>query len=380
MNFKKLGNTNLKVSSICLGTMTWGEQNTQKDAFGQMDYAVDQGINFFDTAELYAVPMKPETRGKTSQFIGEWFLKTKKRNKIVLADKVAGKSSMSWLRPNGENTFLNKKQIEFAVNRSLQDLKTDYIDLYQVHWPDRPIDPFSGKLEYQHKNSDAFVSIDETLDILNNLVKVGKVRHIGISNESAWGINQYLKFAEQKKLARIVSIQNAYNFLNRKFEVNLSEIAIREKVGLLVYSPLASGYLSGKYRNGAMPKNSRMDLFYDFWPRYRTVNSEKAIEEYWNLAKNFNLNLAQMAIKFCEIQQFVTSVIIGATTLQQLKTNVDSVDINLSKELIKKIGEIQKSILIHAHKNNKKNSNFISLLFYFWNIKCRRKLKKYWKI
>jgi aryl-alcohol dehydrogenase-like predicted oxidoreductase len=249
---------------------------------------------------------------------------------------------MSWLRPNGENTFLNKKQIEFAVNRSLQDLKTDYIDLYQVHWPDRPIDPFSGKLEYQHKNSDASVGIEETLDTLNNLVKLGKVRHIGISNESAWGTNQYLKFAEQKKLARIVSIQNAYNFLNRKFEVNLSEIAIREKVGLLAYSPLASGYLSGKYRNDEMPKNSRMDLFYDFWPRYRTVNSEKTIEEYWNLAKIFNLNFAQMAIKFCEIQPFVTSVIIGATTLQQLKTNVDSVDINLNKELINKIGEIQK--------------------------------------
>jgi len=286
--------------------------------------------------------MKPETRGKTSQFIGEWFLKTKNRNKIVLADKVAGVSSMSWLRPNGEKTCLNKKQIEFAIDRSLKDLKTDYIDLYQVHWPDRPAGPFSGKLEYEHENSDNSVSIEETLDALNNLVKVGKVRHIGISNETAWGINQYLKYSEQKKLARIVSIQNAYNFLNRKFEIALSEIAITEKVGLLVYSPLASGYLTGKYRNGAMPKNSRMDLFYDFWPRYRTVNSEKAIEEYWNLAKNFKLNLAQMAIKFCEIRPFVTSVIIGATTLEQLKTNIDSVDINLNKELIEKIGEIQK--------------------------------------
>ena len=248
---------------------------------------------------------------------------------------------MSWLRPDGENTCLNKKQIEFAIDRSLKDLKTDYIDLYQVHWPDRPIDPFSGKLEYQHKNSNASLGIEETLDALNNLVKVGKVRHIGISNESSWGTNQYLKFSEQKKLARIVSIQNAYNFLNRKFEVNLSEIAIREKVGLLVYSPLASGYLSGKYRNGAMPKNSRMDLFYDFWPRYRTANSEKAIEEYWNLAKNFNLDLAQMAIKFCEIQQFVTSVIIGATTLQQLKIDIESVNVNLTEEIIKKINAIQ---------------------------------------
>ena len=342
MNFKNLGNTDLKVSTICLGTMTWGEQNTQKDAFSQMDYAVDQGINFFDTAELYAVPMKPETRGKTSQYIGEWFLKTKKRKKIILADKVAGRSEMSWLRTNGENTSLNKTQIEFAIDRSLKDLKTDYIDLYQVHWPDRPSGSFSGKLEYKHKDSENSVSIEETLDTLNNLVKVGKVRHIGISNETAWGTNQYLKFAENKKVARIVSIQNAYNFLNRGFEVNLSEIAIREKVGLLAYSPLASGYLSGKYRNGAMPKNSRMDLFYDFWPRYRTVNSEKTIEEYWNLAKTFNLNLAQMAIKFCEIQPFVTSVIIGATTLEQLKTNIDSVNVNLNKEIIKKIGEIHK--------------------------------------
>ena len=342
MDFKKLGSTNLKVSTICLGTMTWGEQNTQKEAFEQMDYALDQGVNFFDTAELYAVPMKSETRGKTSQIIGEWFLKTKKRNKIILADKVVGTSSMSWMRPNGENSSLNKKQIEFAIDRSLKDLKTDYIDLYQIHWPERPSGAFSGKLEYEHNNSNSSVNIEETLEALNNLVKDGKVKHIGISNETAWGTHQYIKYSEQKKFARIVSIQNAYNFLNRGFEVDLSEIAIREKVGLLAYSPLASGYLSGKYRDGAMPKNSRMDLFYDYWPRYRTIHSEKAIEEYWNLAKNFNLNIAQMAIKFCEIQPFVTSVIIGATTLEQLKTNIDSVDINLNKEIIKKIGEIQK--------------------------------------
>ena len=342
MNFKKLGNTDTKVSSICLGTMTWGQQNTQKDAFEQMDYALDKGVNFFDTAELYAVPMKPETRGKTSQYIGEWFLKTKKRNKIILADKVAGASGMNWLRPNNEKTSLNKKQIEFACERSLKDLKTDYIDLYQVHWTDRPSGAFSGQLEYEHKNTDNFVSIEETLEALNNLVKAGKVRHIGISNETSWGVGQYLKLADQKKLAKIVSIQNAYNFLNRGFEVGLAEIAIREKVGLLAYSPLASGYLSGKYRNGVMPKNSRMDLFYDFWPRYRTLNSEKAIEKYWNLAKKFNLNLAQMAIKFCEMQPFLTSTIIGATTMEQLKTNIDSVNINLDKELIAKIGEIHK--------------------------------------
>ena len=342
MNFKKLGNTDIQVSSICLGTMTWGQQNTQKDAFDQMDYALDRGINFFDTAELYAVPMKAETRGKTSQYIGEWFLKTKKRNKIILADKIAGASGMDWLRPNKEKTSLNKKQIEFACDRSLKDLKTDYIDLYQVHWTDRPSGAFSGKMEYEHKNTDNFVGIEETLDALNNLVKAGKVKYIGISNETAWGASQYLKFAELKKITKIASIQNAYNFLNRSFEVGLSEIAIREKVGLLAYSPLASGYLSGKYRNGEMPKNSRMHLFYDFGRRYRTLNSEKAIEEYWNLAKKFNLNLAQMAIKFCEIQPFITSTIIGATTMDQLKTNIDSVNINLDKELIIKIGEIHK--------------------------------------
>jgi aryl-alcohol dehydrogenase-like predicted oxidoreductase len=211
-----------------------------------------------------------------------------------------------------------------------------------VHWTDRPSGAFSGKLEYEHKNTDNFINIEETLDALNSLVKAGKVKHIGISNETAWGTNQYLKFAEQKKLAKIVSIQNAYNLLNRSFEVDLSEIAIREKVGLLAYSPLGSGYLSGKYRNSAMPKNSRMDLFYDFWGRYRTTNSEKAIEEYWNIAQNSDLNLAQIAIKFCEIQPFITSVIIGATKMEQLKTNIDSVNINLDEEIIKKIAKINK--------------------------------------
>ena len=342
MNFKKLGNTDLKVSTICLGTMTWGEQNTKKDAFKQMDYAIEQGINFFDTAELYAVPMKAETRGKTSQFVGDWLLKKKNRDKIIIADKVAGRSSFPWMRPGGEKTCLNKKQINFAINRSLKDLKTDYVDLYQVHWPDRPYNAFSGVLEYKHNNSNNYVGIEETLDALNDLIKIGKVRYLGISNETPWGTNQYLKFSEEKKLARIVSIQNAYNFLNRSFEVGLSEIAIREKVGLLAYSPLASGYLSGKYRNGSIPKNSRIDLFSSYFPRYQTLNGEKAIEEYWDLSKDFNLNIAQMAIKFCEIQPFVTSVIIGATTLEQLKTNIDSVDINLNKEIIKKIGEIQK--------------------------------------
>ena len=343
MNYRKLGKTDLKVSTICLGTMTWGEQNTKQDAFKQMDYAIEKGINFFDTAEAYSVPMRQETRGLTNQIISEWLLKNKNnRNKIILADKVAGRASFPWMRPNGEKCRLDKKQIDFAINRSLKDLKTDYIDLYQVHWPDRPYNPFAGKLEYEHQVSDDVIEIDETLDALSNLVKSGKVKHVGVSNETPWGINQYLKHSNEKKLERIVSIQNAYNLLNRGFEVGLAEIAIRENVGLLAYSPLASGYLSGKYRNSAMPKNSRIALFSSYFPRYQTANGQKAIEEYWNLAKNCDLSLTQMSIKFCEIQNFVTSVIIGATTLAQLKTNIDSVDINLNKEIINKIGEVQK--------------------------------------
>ena len=343
MNYKKLGNTGLDVSTICLGTMTWGEQNTKKDAFEQMDYAVEKGINFFDTAEAYAVPMKKETRGLTNQIIGEWFLKNKnKRNKVILADKVAGKSSLPWMRPDGEKSRLNKKQIDFAINRSLKDLKTDYVDLYQVHWPDRPYNPFAGKLEYEHRVSDDTIEIDETLEALSSLVKSGKARFVGVSNETPWGINQYLKYSNEKRLERIVSIQNAYNLLNRGFEVGLAEISIRENVGLLAYSPLASGYLSGKYRNGAMPKNSRIALFSSYFPRYQAAIGQKAIEEYWNLAKSHGLTLSQMSIKFCEMQNFVTSTIIGATTLAQLKTNIDSVDINLDKEIINKIGEMQK--------------------------------------
>ena len=242
MKYRSLGKSGLRVSEIGFGCWGIGGTHGESVAYGETNdseslralrKAYDLGVNFFDTAELYAVPMKPETRGKTSQCIGEWFLKNKKRDKIILADKVVGASSMDWLRPNGEKTSLNKKQIEFACNRSLKDLKTDYIDLYQVHWTDRPSGAFSGKLEYEHKDTNDFISIEETLDALNNLVKVGKVRHIGISNETAWGASQYIKLAEQKKNSRIVSIQNAYNFLNRSFEVGLSEIAIREKVGAM---------------------------------------------------------------------------------------------------------------------------------------------------
>ena len=246
------------------------------------------------------------------------------------------------MREGGEVTRLSKEHIFYAVENSLKRLQTDYIDLYQVHWPDRPFGAFSGKLEYKHIESPDAISIEETLDALGELVKQGKVRHIGLSNETPWGTMKYLELSETKSLPRVVSIQNAYNLLIRSFDVGLAESSIRESVGLLAYSPLASGYLSGKYRDGALPKKSRISLFSSYFPRYQTLIGQKAIEEYWNLSKEYNLILAQMSIKFCEIQNFVTSVIIGATTMEQLKTNIDSVEIKLDKELLKKISEVQK--------------------------------------
>jgi len=338
MNFKKLGNTDIKVSTICLGTMTWGEQNSSEEAFKQMDYALDQSVNFWDTAEIYSVPPRKETFGSTEKIIGEWFNKSKKRDKVILASKIAG-PMREYVRGGG-NQYDQKKMKE-ALEESLKRLKTDYIDLYQLHWPERNTN-FFGKLGYNHKEEGNWNKFEDILSTLEKFVDQGKIRHIGISNETAWGLAKFLEISKTKNLPKVASVQNPYNLLNRTYEVGLAEISIREKSGLLAYSPLASGYLSGKYRNSAMPKNSRMDLFYDFWGRYRTLHSEKAIEEYWNLAKEFNLNLAQIAIKFCEIQPFVTSVIIGATKMEQLKTNIDSVNINLDEKIIKKIGEIHK--------------------------------------
>ena len=338
MNFKKLGNTDIKVSTICLGTMTWGEQNSSEEAFKQMDYALDQSVNFWYTAEIYSVPPRKETFGSTEKIIGEWFNKSKKRDKVILASKIAG-PMREYVRGGG-NQYDQKKMKE-ALEESLKRLKTDYIDLYQLHWPERNTN-FFGKLGYNHKEEGNWNKFEDILSTLEKFVDQGKIRHIGISNETAWGLAKFLEISKTKNLPKVASVQNPYNLLNRTYEVGLAEISIREKSGLLAYSPLASGYLSGKYRNSAMPKNSRMDLFYDFWGRYRTLHSEKAIEEYWNLAKEFNLNLAQIAIKFCEIQPFVTSVIIGATKMEQLKTNIDSVNINLDEKIIKKIGEIHK--------------------------------------
>ena len=339
MNYKKLGNSDLKVSTICLGTMTWGEQNTQEEAFEQMDYALDQDVSFWDTAELYSVPPKEKTFGHTEIIIGNWFKKTKKRNKIILASKVAG-PMRAYLRGGGNNYGINK--MTEAVNESLKRLQTDYIDLYQLHWPERNTNMF-GRLGYEHKDdNDAWNKFEDVLGNLNKFIDAGKVREIGLSNETPWGVSKFLDLSKEKKLPRMMSVQNPYNLLNRTYEVGLAEISIREQIGLLAYSPLASGYLSGKYRNNQMPKNSRIERDGDFWTRYEKPNTNKAVDKYYEIAKKYQLDLAQMSLKFCEIQPFVTSVIIGATTMEQLKTDIESVNVNLSEEIIKEINEVQK--------------------------------------
>ena len=341
MNYNKLGNTDLKVSTICLGTMTWGEQNTQEEGFEQMDYALDQGINFFDTAELYAIPAKKETYGKTEEIIGNWFKSKKNRNEVILATKIAG-PGLSWIR-SGENQF-DKKKINLAVEQSLKRLKTDYIDLYQLHWPERKTN-FFGKLGYDSEEEEEWNNFEEVLNSLNDLIKIGKIRYIGLSNETAWGLSKFIEISNKKKLPRMMSVQNPYNLLNRTYEVGLAEVSVREKSGLLAYSPLAFGFLTGKYRNNQLPNGSRMKLFGEYFSRYiNNKNASKVIDEYYDIAKEFDLNFAQMCLKFCEIQKFMTSVIIGATTMEQLKTNIESVNVNLNEEILKKINNVHKLI------------------------------------
>ena len=338
MNYKKLGNTDLKVSTICLGTMTYGEQNTQDEGFEQMDYSLDQGVNFWDTAELYSVPPKEETFGLTEKIIGKWFEKTKKRNKVIIASKVAG-PSRAYIRGGGNNYTL--KRMTEALNESLKRLKTDYIDLYQLHWPERNTNMF-GKLGYVHDDKENWNMFEDVLDHLNKFIKEGKIRDIGLSNETPWGVSKCLNLAKEKDLPRMMTIQNPYNLLNRTYEVGLAEISIRDEIGLLAYSPLATGYLTGKYRNNQLPKNSRLERDGDFWRRYNKPNTSKAVDVYYEIAKKNNLDFAQMSLIFSEIQPFTTSVIIGATTKDQLKTNIESVNINLSDEVIDEINEVQK--------------------------------------
>ena len=338
MNYKKLGNTNLKVSTICLGTMTWGEQNTQEEGFEQMDYALDQGVNFWDTAELYAVPPRAETYGHTEIIIGNWFKKTKKRDKVILATKIAG-PTRAYLR-GGANSYGLEKMTE-AINDSLKRLQTDYIDLYQLHWPERNTNAF-GRLGYEHKENNDWTKFEDVLGNLQRFIDAGKIREVGLSNETPWGVSKYLELSKEKSLPRMISIQNPYSLVNRTYEIGLAEISIRDEIGLLAYSPLASGYLSGKYRNEKYPKGSRMERDWDFWKyRYNTPNLKNAVEEYYKISEKYNLNMSQMSLKFCEIQPFMTSVIIGATTMEQLKTNIESVNVKLTDDIVKEINKVQ---------------------------------------
>ena len=340
MKFKKLGNTNLSVSLICLGTMTWGEQNNQKEAFEQMNYAFDQGVNFFDTAEMYAIPPKEKTFGKTESIIGNWFKEKKNREKIILATKISG-PGLPWIR--GGDLNYTKENISKAIEESLRRLQTDYIDLYQLHWPERKTNYF-GKLGYKHEDKEKeWNSFESILKVLKKFIEQGKIRHIGLSNETAWGLSKCLEVSKSYDLPRIMSVQNPYNLLNRTYEVGLAEISIREKSGLLAYSPMAFGVLSGKYRNNQKPKGSRLQLFGDQFPRYLKKKSLLAVEEYFKLATKHKISLAQLSLAFVNQQSFVTSNIIGATTIEQLKEDIGSVDINLSAEIIEELNQIHNS-------------------------------------
>ena len=340
MEYRKLGNTDIDVSMICLGTMTWGQQNSEEEAHQQMDYAFEKGINFFDTAELYPIPPMAETQGRTESYIGTWFKKNSNRKKVFLASKVAGRTTMDWFR--GGKHQLDQKCISSALENSLLRLQTDYIDLYQLHWPDRPISLFgAGGAGYRHYSFEDSIQPKETLKVLSKFVEEGKIRYIGLSNETPWGLSKFLEQSKLHNLPRVVSVQNPYNLLCRTYEIGLAEISIREKSGLLAYSPLAGGFLTGKYRNNNLPENSRQKLFGEYYTRYSKPKASIVIEKYFDIAKKFALDFAQMSIKFCEIQKFVTSVIIGATTMEQLKIDIESVNVNLTEEINKKINEVQ---------------------------------------
>jgi aryl-alcohol dehydrogenase-like predicted oxidoreductase len=342
MKYSKLGNTDLKVSKICLGTMTWGEQNTQDEAFAQMDYSLAQGINFFDVAEMYPVPPKPETQGDTERIIGNWFKARNNRDKVILATKITGKSEGFRYVRGGELPSFDRKNIEYAINENLKRLQTDYIDLYQLHWPDRKTNCF-GQLGYVHDDNDKFVAIKETLEVLNDFVKLGKIRHIGLSNETPWGVLDSLRNADKYNLPRVVSIQNPYSLLNRSYEVGMAEISIRENCGLLAYSPLAFGMLTGKYLNGQNPPKARLTLYARF-ARYKGEKAEAATARYAKLAADYGLTPTQLALAFVNSRRFLTSNIIGATSMEQLKENIASIEIELSNEILQEIEKIHNDI------------------------------------
>mgnify|MGYP001172030793 FL=1 len=344
MKYRKLGTTDIDVSVICLGTMTFGEQNSQQDGYDQMDYALERGVNFFDTAELYAVMPRKETYGKTEEIIGSWFQQKKNRSKVILASKIASKTEndLTWIRDGAEKLGFDKKNMNAAIDASLQRLQTDYIDLYQLHWPERKVPKF-GKLDFEYDPYDnEWTQIEEVLDNLNNLIKSGKIRYIGLSNETPWGVMKFLQVAKEKNLPRMMSIQNVYSLVNRVFDIANSEVSIRENCGLLAYSPLAGGRLSGKYIN-QQPTNARYTLWPSRFDRHHTVRGEKAIAKYVDLAKKYNIAPSTFANAYVNDRPFVTSNIIGATTIEQLRENIDSIDITLSNEILHEIEDIHLS-------------------------------------
>ena len=340
MRYRPLGKTDLNVSVLTLGTMTFGEQNTQSDGFAQIDMAKDAGINFIDTAEMYPVPPKAETYGATETIIGNYFAERGGRENWIIASKASAPGNGITHIRGGKNHFDRKNLVE-AVEGSLKRLQTDYIDLYQLHWPDRATN-FFGQLDYKHQRDAHITPIEDTLEVLDELVRAGKIRHIGVSNETPWGVHRFLHLAQTRNWPRIASIQNPYSLVNRSFEVGLAEMAIREEVGLLAYSPLAFGLLSGKYENGAKPCNARLTLFERF-QRYNHPRTRQTATAYINLAREHGLDPAQMALAFVTEQPFVTSNIIGATTLTQLASNLASADLKLSDELLAAIDAIHQS-------------------------------------
>ncbi len=336
MEFRELGTTGTKVSSLCLGTMTWGDQNSEADGHAQMDYALSRGINFFDTSEMYSVPPKAETQGSTERIIGTWFKARGTRDKVILATKIAGRSPMTWLRDDKSTTEQSPKQIAAAIEASLNRLQTDYIDLYQLHWPDRPVAMFGANgLTYRYVDAPS-VPIADILGALDDHVKAGKIRWIGLSNETAWGTMTFVQEAARIRGPRVQSIQNAYSLVNRTFELGLAEIAMREKVGLLAYSPLAQGFLTGKYQNGAKPAGARKTL-YNRQQRYEAPQTYAAIDRYLAIAQQFGVDPAQMALQFVTTRPFVTATIIGASRLEQLKSDIDSVNLPWNAEIEKAI-------------------------------------------
>ena len=337
MNFKALGQSGIQVPEICLGTMTFGEQNNQQEAFEQLSYALDQGLYFWDTAEMYPVPPKPETQGSTEQIIGNWIAKHGQRDKLFLASKIAGPSQGGSHIRDGQTRFI-ASEIQSALDGSLKRLQTDYIDLYQLHWPQRPTN-FFGTLGYNNEQAHFnhnMTPLVETLEALSAEVKKGRIRHIGLSNETPWGTMKFLQLSKELGLEKIVSVQNPYSLLNRTYEIGMSEIAHHEGIGLLAYSPLAFGYLTGKYLHGARPEEGRITKFSRF-TRYSNPQSDWATEQYALLAEKHGLTLTQLALAFIKHQFFVTSTIIGATTIQQLKENIQAFDVDLSEEVLQGI-------------------------------------------